>query len=159
MCLNVITSNSPKTVSILILNGPNLNLQGIRQPEVYGTNKWQDLDKLLLDRFPNIIIDRFQSNHEGILLDKIQSAITDYQGIIVNLGALSHYSYALADGIRSILPIPVIEVHLSNIYAREESFRHHSVIAPACVGSICGFGLYGYVLAVETILRLLKKEK
>ena len=145
-------------MSILILNGPNLNLQGTRQTNIYGTETWLDLENQLTTRFPNLNIELFQSNHEGILLDKLHTVVSDYQGVVLNAGALSHYSYALADGIRAVAPVPVIEVHLSNIYAREESFRHKSVITPACVGTIAGFGLRGYMIAVEMLLQLSAKS-
>lgn len=138
-------------MSILILNGPNLNLQGTRQTNIYGTDSWSSLAEQLKNRFPNTRIELFQSNHEGVLLDKLHSSVSDYQGVIINAGALSHYSYALADGVRAIAPVPVVEVHLSNIFAREERFRHTSVIAPACVGSIAGFGMFGYIAAVEIL--------
>ena len=134
-------------MKILIINGPNLNRLGLREPDVYGKETLQQINDKLTEYSRNIDIDFFQSNHEGELVDRLQKAVDKYQGIILNAGALTHYSYALRDAIASI-PVPVIEVHLSNIHSRED-FRKQSVIAPVCAGSISGFGKYSYFLAVK----------
>ena len=132
-------------MKILIINGPNLNRLGLREPDVYGKETLQQINDKLTEYSRNIDIDFFQSNHEGELVDRLQKAMDKYQGIILNAGAVTHYSYALRDAIASI-PVPVIEVHLSNIHSRED-FRKQSVIAPVCAGSISGFGKYSYFLA------------
>jgi len=134
-------------MKILILNGPNLNLLGKREPEIYGRQTLEDINFALASSFPAVQFDCFQSNSEGALLDKLQSE--KYDGAVFNPGAFTHYSYALYDCIRA-LPYPVIEVHLSNTAAREE-FRRKSVIAPACQGSIIGLGSQGYHLAVQAL--------
>lgn len=143
---------------ILLLNGPNLNRLGIREPNVYGSETLDGLEKELsiLAGEHQLELVCFQSNHEGELIDTIHSADTDVDGIIFNPGAFTHYSYAIRDAIASI-KIPVIEVHISNIHAREE-FRHKSVIAPVTVGQIVGFGLYGYKLALFALLKKLRRE-
>lgn len=137
---------------ILIMNGPNLNLLGTREPEIYGNLSMDDYLKALAVDYPQVDIDYFQSNHEGDLIDRIQEAGFDeeYTGIILNAGAYTHTSLALADAIRAI-PLPVIEVHISNVAAREPE-RHRSFIAPACRGTIAGFGLDSYRLGIEALL-------
>ena len=132
---------------ILILNGPNLNLIGKREPEIYGNQSLEAYIETLRQRFPNVVIDDFQSNHEGALIDKLQEAMGKYDGIVFNPGGYSHTSIALADTVRAIR-IPVVEVHISNIYEREE-YRHHSFTAEAAVKTIVGHGLEGYAEAVE----------
>ena len=133
---------------ILVLNGPNLNRLGQREPDIYGTATLDEVLALLQARFPAVRFDHVQSNHEGALIDRLHQAATDgTEGIVLNPGALSHSSYALADAIRSI-PVPVVEVHLSNLYARAESWRHRSVTAAACRGVVSGFGPHSYVLGV-----------
>lgn len=134
---------------ICIINGPNLNLLGRRQPEIYGTTTFEDHLKEMRAEFPDTPIEYFQSNCEGEIIDKIHRLgydTPDCTGIIINPGAYAHYSYAIADAISSI-SLPVIEVHISNIHARDE-FRHKSVTAPSCKAMLCGFGLKGYNLAV-----------
>ncbi len=133
---------------ILILNGPNLNMLGIREKSVYGSNTLEDLYCKMQDvaTEKNIELSFFQSNHEGELIDKIHQAKDDHDGIIMNPAAFTHYSYAIADAI-SAVSIPLVEVHISNIYEREE-FRHHSVIASVAIGQISGLGLYGYIAAL-----------
>lgn len=131
---------------LLIINGPNLNLLGKREPEVYGSQTFEDFMERLRGKFPDHRLDYFQSNAEGALIDKLHEAGFAVDGIILNAGAYTHTSIALADAVRAI-PAPVIEVHISNVFARE-SFRHHSYLAPACRGSIVGLGLRGYELAV-----------
>ncbi len=134
-------------MKILIINGPNLNLLGKREPEIYGSRTFEQFLDDLRTRFPDIELDYFQSNHEGALLDRLQEAGFSTDGIVLNAGAYTHTSIALADAI-SAIPAPVIEVHISNIYKRE-AFRHHSYLSAVCVGSIAGLGLDGYRLAVE----------
>ena len=132
---------------ILILNGPNLNLIGKREPEIYGNQSLEAFIEALRQRFPNVDIDDFQSNHEGVLIDKLQEAMGKYDGVVFNPGGYSHTSIALADTVRAIR-IPVVEVHISNIYEREE-YRHHSFTAEAAVKTIVGHGLEGYAEAVQ----------
>ena len=134
---------------IQIINGPNLNLLGIREPEIYGKRAWTDYLKELRQRFPKVRIDYYQSNLEGEIINKIQEVGFDRDGIILNAGAYTHTSVALHDCIRAI-KTPVIEVHISNVHTREE-FRHRSMISAACRGVICGFGLDSYRLAVDAL--------
>lgn len=143
--------------SILVLNGPNLNRLGLREPEVYGTDTLLDLEQVILQwsQENQMGIECFQSNHEGELIDRIHQADTTCSGIVINPGAFTHYSYALRDAIASI-SLPVIEVHISNVYKREE-FRHHSVIAPVCLGQIAGLGFKGYLIALEALANEINK--
>ena len=134
---------------IQIINGPNLNLLGVREPGIYGSESFDTYIKRLRDAYPEVEIDYFQSNVEGVLIDKMQAVGFDADGIILNAGAYTHTSVALHDCIRS-LKCPVIEVHISNVHQREE-FRHHSMISSACKGVICGFGLDSYRLAIEAL--------
>lgn len=137
-------------MKILILNGPNLNMLGTREPDIYGHATMDDCLKELRECFPDEEFLYCQSNHEGALIDRLQQAIgEDVDGVALNAGAYTHTSVALADCIRS-LPFPVVEVHISNVHRRED-FRRHSMIAPACKGVVCGFGLLSYRLAVEAI--------
>lgn len=139
-----------RSMNIQIINGPNLNLLGIREKSIYGDASFESyLEKLKL-RFPTIKFDYFQSNIEGELINKIHEVGFSYDGIVMNAGAYTHTSIALHDAIRGI-KTPVIEVHISNIHSRE-SFRHTSMIAAACVGIIAGFGMDSYRLAVEAIV-------
>lgn len=136
---------------ILILNGPNLNLLGTREPGIYGTGTMDGCLEALRRRYPDVEIDYYQSNAEGSLIDRLQAAATDgTDGVAFNAGAYTHTSVALLDAIRSV-PVPVVEVHISNVHSRE-AFRRQSMIAPACVGVVCGFGLDSYRLAVEGLL-------
>ena len=135
---------------IQIINGPNLNLLGVREPGIYGSESFDTYITRLRDCYPNVEISYFQSNVEGVLIDQMQSVGFDVDGIILNAGAYTHTSVALHDCIRS-LKCPVIEVHISNVHQREE-FRHHSMISSACQGVICGFGLDSYRLAVEALI-------
>ena len=135
---------------IEIINGPNLNLTGLREPEVYGTTTMDDCLAALRKEFPGVEITLFQSNVEGELIDRIQQVGFRYDGLIVNLGGYSHTSVALRDALLAV-PAPKVEVHLSNIFARED-YRHHSLVTSACRGMICGLGLAGYRLALEALL-------
>ncbi len=134
-------------MKILIINGPNLNLLGKREPHIYGKKSFEEYFETLQMEFPGVTLHYFQSNHEGDLIDKLHEAGFSYNGIIFNPGAYTHTSFALADAIAAI-ETPVVEVHISNTFSREE-FRHKSLVAPNCVGSIIGLGLKGYDLAVE----------
>lgn len=138
-------------MKILVLNGPNLNLIGKREPEIYGNQSLDDYLKSLKKRFKDVKIDAFQSNHEGVLIDKLQEAMGKYDGVVINSGGYAHTSIALADTIRAI-QIPVVEVHISNIYEREK-YRHHSFTAEAAVHSIVGHGLEGYAEAIEFLAK------
>ena len=142
-------------MKIQIINGPNLNLLGTREPGIYGSTTFEDCLEKLRRQDPMVEIDYFQSNIEGELIDKLQQTGFSCDGIVLNAGAYTHTSIALLDCIRS-LKSPVIEVHISNVHSREE-FRHRSMIAPACMGVICGFGMDSYRLAVEAIMHT--KEK
>ena len=137
-------------MKILIVNGPNLNLLGVREPGIYGNNSFETYLPVLRNRYPDLQIDYYQSNIEGELIDKMQEVGFSYDGIILNAGAYTHTSVALQDCIRS-LKSPVVEVHISNVHKREE-FRHKSMISCACLGVICGFGLDSYRLAIEGII-------
>lgn len=143
---------------ILILNGPNLNLSGEREVEIYGATTLDRINSILFKRAEELSLEllTFQSNHEGELIDILQRYRTEIDLVIINAGALTHYSYALRDALVSI-DKPVIEVHLSNVFKREE-FRHHSVISPVSVGQIVGFGPSSYLLALEAANMLLKEE-
>ena len=139
---------------ILILNGPNLNMLGVREPAVYGAQTLSDIEKTLRAEFEGKAeLEFLQSNSEGAIIDAIQ--FSEAEGIALNAGAYTHYSYAIHDAIKTI-SAPVVEVHISNIYKREE-FRHKSVIAAACTGSVCGFGADSYYLAITALLRKLEK--
>lgn len=147
------------TCSILILNGPNLNLLGTRQPEVYGPTTLADIEALCYQKAKALGIDIVfaQSNHEGAMVDALHTARGVHDGIILNAGAYTHTSVALMDAISSIM-LPVVELHLSNIHARE-AFRQKSFIAPVAVGQICGFGAAGYPLAMEAIVSYIGAAK
>ena len=135
-------------MKLFIINGPNLNLLGVREPSVYGNQSFTQYLEELKKKFASIQIDYFQSNVEGELINKLHEVGFTYDGIILNAGGYTHTSVAIADAI-SAIKTPVIEVHISNIFAREE-FRHNSLIAGKCKGSICGFGMDSYRLAVES---------
>ena len=137
-------------MKILIINGPNLNLLGVREKGIYGDSSFESYYQTLKAHYPQVEFDYFQSNHEGALIDEIHRQGFDVDGIVLNAGAYTHTSIALQDAIRAVTS-PVVEVHISNVHRREE-FRHKSMISCACVGVICGFGLNSYRLAVESIL-------
>lgn len=137
---------------IQIINGPNINLLGKREPTIYGATSFEEYLDTLRQRYPDVQIDYFQSNVEGFLIDKIHEVGFSYEGIILNAGAYTHTSIALQDAIRAVTT-PVVEVHISNVHAREE-FRHRSMISCACRGVILGFGLDSYRLALESLTAL-----
>lgn len=137
-------------MKILIINGPNLNLLGVREKGIYGDSSFESYYQTLKARYPQVEFDYFQSNHEGALIDEIHRQGFDVDGIVLNAGAYTHTSIAIADAIRAVKS-PVVEVHISNVHSRE-SYRHVSMIAPACKGVIAGFGPDSYRLAVEALL-------
>jgi 3-dehydroquinate dehydratase-2 len=141
---------------ILVIHGPNLNMLGKREPGIYGTTGLNDIDKDLirLGKKLGLIVDAFQSNHEGTIVDKIQEASQKYEGLIINPAAYTHTSIAIRDALL-LFKSPVIEVHLSNIYKREP-FRHKSMVADVATATLCGFGHSGYYMALEAIARMLK---
>ena len=144
---------------ILVLHGPNLNLLGTREPEIYGSTTLNDINEILRARAKEAGVDEIdflQSNFEGELIEAIQKSRGRYDFILLNAGALTHYSIALRDAIAAV-PVPVIELHLSNIHKREE-FRHTSVIAPVVMGQICGFGVDSYIAALDIAIRKLQKD-
>lgn len=143
-------------MKVLIINGPNLNMLGLREPNVYGSRTFESFLPELASRFPEASLRHVQSNCEGELIDAVQSALRGTadekaDGVILNAGAYTHYSYALADAVKAIAPLPVVEVHISNPSAREE-FRRKSVLAPVCQGTVAGFGLESYALALQGLL-------
>lgn len=144
--------------SILILNGPNLNLLGTRQPEIYGSTTLGDIEAMCHAHAKDIGVDLAfaQSNHEGVLVDALHDARGVHSGVVLNAGAYTHTSIALMDAIKSVA-LPVIELHLSNVHAREE-FRHRSYIALAAIGVICGFGARGYTLAMDALVSHLETK-
>lgn len=143
---------------ILVLNGPNLNLTGSREPSVYGAVTLDEINSAISEAAASLGIETvfFQSNHEGDLIDYIHSSQGNFDGIILNAGAFTHYSYAIRDAIASV-DVPTVEVHMSNVAKREE-FRHTSVIAPVCIGTIAGFGSFSYHLALAALIERFKKD-
>jgi len=144
--------------SVLVLNGPNLNLLGTREPAIYGADTLQDVEKLCTDHGQKLGLGVacLQSNSEGALIDAIQGAKSKHAGIIFNAGGYTHTSVALRDAIAAT-GLPVIELHVSNVFAREE-FRHHSFLSPVCTGVICGFGIQGYVMAMDALAHRLGRD-
>lgn len=140
-------------MKLLVINGPNINFLGIREKGIYGTENYETLVEMIQDKAKKMSIDVevFQSNYEGAIIDKIQEAYqTGVNGIVINPGAFTHYSYAVRDALASVESIPKIEVHISNVHKREE-FRHVSVTAPVCTGQVVGLGLKGYLYAMEAL--------
>lgn len=137
-------------MKIQIVNGPNLNLLGVREPGIYGSDSFESYLAKLREQYPDVEIEYYQSNVEGELINKIQEVGFSFDGIVLNAGAYTHTSIALHDCIRAI-KCPVVEVHISNVHKRED-FRHHSFISAACKGVVCGFGLNSYRLAIEGLL-------
>ncbi|KNF09989.1 3-dehydroquinate dehydratase AroQ [Gottschalkia purinilytica] len=144
-------------MKILVINGPNINMLGIREKNIYGTENYESMCSILKSKENdfNIKLDILQSNIEGEIVGFIHNAYEKYDGIIINPGAYTHYSIAIYDALKSV-DIPTVEVHISNVHAREE-FRRKSVTAPACIGQISGFGTYGYELAILALLNNIKK--
>jgi 3-dehydroquinate dehydratase-2 len=144
--------------TILVVNGPNLNMLGTRQPEIYGRTTLADIEAAVRERAQQHGLEAIcvQSNHEGVLVDRLQQEGRAASGVVINAGAFTHYSYAIRDAL-AMLPCPVIEVHLSNIHKREE-FRHHSVIAAVVRGQIVGLGWRGYLYAVDELAALIAEE-
>ena len=142
-------------MKFLVINGPNLNLLGIREPEIYGTSGYEALVRRIRTSAAsmNVEVEIFQSNHEGAIIDKLHAARGSFDGIIINPGAYTHYSYAILDALKAV-NLPAVEVHLSNIHQREE-FRHTSVTAAGCDGQVCGLGQFGYVAAMGYLIEKL----
>lgn len=147
-------------MKILVINGPNINFLGIREKGIYGNQDYAYLEKLINGKARELDADVeiFQSNHEGAIIDRIQQAYYDkVDGIVINPGAFTHYSYAVRDALASVADIPKIEVHISNVHTREE-FRHTSVTVPVCNGQVVGLGLNGYLYAMEALKDMLKNK-
>jgi 3-dehydroquinate dehydratase-2 len=144
--------------NIAVFNGPNLNMLGIREPGVYGNNSLSAIEEMIADKAKELGVEVtcFQTNHEGEMIDRIHATYGKMDGIIINPGAWTHYSYALRDAL-SAVSLPIVEVHLSNIHKREP-FRHVSVVAPIAFGQIAGFGAIGYTLALEALVHELNRE-
>lgn len=138
-------------MNILVINGPNLNMLGIREPGIYGTETYEDLCKMIREKVSSLggTVKCFQSNHEGAIIDEIQAAYGVYDGIVINPGAYTHYSYAILDALKAV-SLPAVEVHISDIRARE-SFRAVSVTAEACIAQIAGEGMMGYIKAIDML--------
>ena len=152
----MLSTKLEKKMKIQIINGPNINLLGKREPGIYGSESFESYLKELRTAYPDIEIAYYQSNIEGELIDKIHETGFDVNGIVLNAGAYTHTSIALQDAIRAVTS-PVVEVHISNVHKREE-FRHKSMISCTCMGVICGFGLNSYRLAIEAILDATRPE-
>ena len=149
-----------KFMKILVINGPNINFLGIREKGIYGNQDYAYLEKLINEKARELDADVeiFQSNHEGAIIDRIQQAYYDkVDGVVINPGAFTHYSYAVRDALASVADIPKIEVHISNVHTREE-FRHTSVTVPVCNGQVVGLGLNGYLYAMEALKDMLKNK-
>jgi 3-dehydroquinate dehydratase-2 len=153
------SAHAPDQPVILVIHGPNLNLLGTREPHIYGSTTLREIDEDLT-RYGaalGVVVHTFQSNHEGLLIDRVQQAHGKAAGLIVNAGGLTHTSVSLRDAIAAI-QVPTVEVHLSNLYAREE-FRHHSYLAPVCLGQIAGLGAIGYRLALKALANLVQAKQ
>ena len=146
-------------MKLLLIHGPNLNMLGVREPEQYGKENFDEINKMLYAYCfrINVELEVFQSNSEGEIVTKIQQALNNFDGIIINPAAYTHTSISIRDAI-SAVKIPTIEVHLSNVYSREE-FRHHSFIAPVCIGQIAGFKSNSYKLAIDAMIEYLKSNE
>ncbi|MBW4689411.1 MAG: type II 3-dehydroquinate dehydratase [Komarekiella atlantica HA4396-MV6] len=154
-----VLNSTLQPLSILVLHGPNLNLLGQREPGIYGSLTLPEINRLLEEEAlkSQVKVFSMQSNHEGVLVDNIHEALGQYQGILINAGAYTHTSVALRDAIAAV-NLPTVEVHLSNIYRRED-FRHHSYIAPVAIGQISGFGVQSYLLGLQALVHILRKDK
>ena len=140
-------------MKIIVINGPNLDMLGKREPTVYGNNTLEDLENYIRNEFKEKIdVEFFQSNYEGAIIDMLHRANDEFDGVVINPGAFTHYSYAIHDAIKSI-KTKVVEVHISNVHQREE-FRQKSITAAACIGQISGLGFYGYILGINAILNI-----
>ncbi len=148
---------SNRRLNVLVLHGPNLNLLGLREPGIYGVSTLAEIDTHLVElgQSLNTIVHSYQSNHEGLLVDAIHDARDRHQGIVINAGAYTHTSIAIRDAIAAV-QIPTVEVHLSNIYKREE-FRHHSYLSSAVIGQISGFGAHSYYLGLQALINYLEE--
>ena len=146
-------------MKFLVINGPNLNLLGLREPAIYGSRSFAALQDFIRASAADagVEVDLFQSNHEGAIIDAIQEADTAFDGIVINPGAYTHYSYAIHDALKAV-SIPAVEVHMSDIQKREE-FRHLSVTAPACIAQIRGHGFESYTMAIDMLAKLNPEEK
>ena len=142
-------------MNILVINGPNLNLLGSRKPDVYGHKNLEEVYSFINGYFKRVDLEYYQTNHEGEIIDKIQQACKDVDGIVINPGAYTHYSYAIRDAIEAC-PVFVSEVHISNVHNRE-NFRSKSVISDVCQGTVSGFGVYGYVIAIQALAHKIKR--
>jgi 3-dehydroquinate dehydratase-2 len=152
-------AQTPEDPVIVVIHGPNLNLLGTREPHIYGSVTLREIDEGLEARGAElgVAVETFQSNHEGLLIDRVQQAHGKAAGLIVNAGGLTHTSVSLRDAIAAI-KVPTVEVHLSNLYTREE-FRHHSFLAPVCLGQIAGLGAIGYRLALDALAKLVLERR
>ena len=137
-------------MKLIIINGPNLNLLGIREKQIYGDKNFETIHSELQEKYPGLEIEYFQTNYEGKIIDKLHEVGFSYDGIVLNAGAYSHSSIAISDAIAAI-QVPVIEVHISNVFTRER-YRHHSYMSKNCIGLIIGFGIKGYELAIQSFI-------
>lgn len=152
------SQESTNSLSVLVLHGPNLNLLGQREPDIYGSLTLNQINILLQEEAQRLQVEIFclQSNHEGTLIDAIHESLGKHHGILINAGAYTHTSVGIRDALASV-KIPTVEVHLSNIY-RREAFRHHSYIAPVAIGQISGFGVQSYILGLQALIDSIRKQ-